>query len=82
MGHAVGYESEILRKPGMGEFCYDALSRIQISTLFSLSDNIKRTVVNRYKKELFRGLIKEMEKKRGKYTRLHGRRQIIIFPNR
>ena len=67
---AADYDYEILYKFGKENIVADALSRIHINALSSLPTNATRTaVIKDYRKESFASLIKEMEGKKGTYTR-------------
>ena len=70
MERAADYDCEILYKPGKENVVADALSRIHLSALSSLPNNAtKKAVIQGYKKEPFISLIKEVEEKKGTYTR-------------
>ena len=70
MEHAADYDGEILYKPGKENVVADGLSRIHISALSnSPSTAIRSSIVKGYQKEPFINLIKEVEGKKGTYTR-------------
>ena len=70
MERAADYDCEILYKPGKENVVADALSRIHINALSSLPNSATRmAIIKAYQQEPFRSLIKEVEEKKGTYTR-------------
>ena len=70
MERAADYDCEILYKPGKENVVTDALSRIHLSALSSLpNSSVRSSIIKGYRKEPFASLIKEVEGKRGTYTR-------------
>ena len=69
MKRAVDYDYEILYKSGKENVVADALSRIHINVLSSLSNNnIRKSFITEYRKNPFKNLIKEVEEKKETFT--------------
>ena len=63
------YDCEILYKSGKENVVADVFSRIHISALSSLPNNIiRKSFITGYRKDPFKSLIKEMEEKKGIFT--------------
>jgi hypothetical protein len=70
----------ILYEFGKENVVADALSRIHISALSSLSSNsIRKSVVTGYRKDPFKSLIKEMEGKKGAFTRYTVENKLLYY---
>ena len=74
------YDCEILYKSGKENVIADAFSRIHISTLSSLpSNSIRKSFITGYRKSPFKSLIKEMEKKKGTFTRYTIENKLLYY---
>ena len=80
MERVVDYDCEILYKPGKENVVADAFSRIHISALSSLSsNNIRKSFIIGYRKDSFRSLIKEVEEKKGIFTRYMVENKLLYY---
>ena len=80
MERAADYDCEILYKPGKENVVTDALSRIHINALSSLpSNNIRKSFITGYRKDSFKSLIKEMEEKKGTFTRYTIENKLLYY---
>jgi len=80
MERVADYDCEILYKPGKENVVADALSRIHIAPLSSLPNNtIRKAITDGYRKEPFKSLIKEVEEKRGTYTRYTVENKLLYY---
>ena len=74
------YDNEILYKPGKENVVVDAFSRIHINALSSLpSNNIRKSFITEYRKDPFKSLIKEMEEKKGTFTRYTIENKLLYY---
>jgi len=80
MERAANYDCEILYKPGKENVVADALSRIHINVLSSLPNSTTRNaILKAYQKEPFKGLIKEVEEKKGTYKRYTMENKLLYY---
>ena len=70
MERVADHDYEILYKSGKENVVVDALSRIHINAFSSLlSNSIQKSFITGYRKDSFKSLIKEVEEKKGTFTR-------------
>ena len=80
MERVADYDYEILYKPGKENVVADALSRIHISALSSLSSNsIRKSFITGYRKDPFKSRIKEVEEKKGTFTRYTIENKLLYY---
>jgi len=80
MERAADYDCEILYKPGKENVVTDALSWIYINVLSSLPNSATRNaILKAYQKEPFKGLIKEVEEKKGIYKRYTIENKLLYY---
>src|SRR5947207_11059299 len=80
MERAADYDCEILYKPGKENVVADTLSHIHISALSSLPNNtIRKSFITGYRKDPFKSLIKEMEEKKGTFTRYMVENKLLYY---
>ena len=79
MERIADYDCEILYKPGKENVVADALSRIHISAISTVPNNIRKLILDGYKKEPFGSLIKEVEGKKGTYIRYTVENKLLYY---
>ena len=80
MERVVDYDYEILYKPGKENVVVDAFSCIHINALSSLPNNIiRKSFITGYRKDPFKNLIKEVEEKKGIFTRYMVENKLLYY---
>ena len=80
MKQIADYDYEILYKSGKENVVIDIFSHIHINAFSSLSsNNIRKSFITEYRKNLFKSLIKEMEEKKGIFTRYMIENKLLYY---
>ena len=80
MERVIDYDCEILYKSDKENVVADTLSRIHINALSSLPNNsIQKSFITGYRKDPFKSLIKEVEEKKGTFTRYTVENKLLYY---